>query len=201
MQENDNQLVQQYLAGDDEAFYKLVSKYKRPITNFIYKMIGDYDQALDLTQETFLRVYKSLGNYRSDYQFSTWIYRIASNLAIDDIRWRRRRSIFFGSTGAGEGEAHEGSPEEQVADTKRLQDEKCLDIQHSKVLKDAIQSLPAAYRTVFVLKEVEEMEYEEIGKTLGCSLGTVKSRLHRAKNLLQKKLAPYWNKKNELSTV
>jgi RNA polymerase sigma-70 factor, ECF subfamily len=201
MQDNDNLLVQQYLAGDEDAFYKLVSRYKKPITNFIYKMIGDYDQALDLTQETFLRVYKSLENYRSDYQFSTWIYRIASNLAIDEIRRRRRRSVFFKPVNSSDMDGRENSPEEQVADTTRLQDERCLDAQHGKVIKDAIQSLPATYRTIFILKEIEEMEYEQISQTLGCSLGTVKSRLHRAKNLLQKKLAPFWNKKNELPTV
>src|SRR3990172_11611773 len=93
MQANDNELVQRFLAGDEEAFVQIVGKYKNPITNFISMMIGDYDLAVDLTQDTFLRVYRNIESYKNTYQFSTWIYRIASNLAIDELRWRRRRGI------------------------------------------------------------------------------------------------------------
>jgi RNA polymerase sigma-70 factor, ECF subfamily len=194
MQENDNELVQRYLAGDEEAFYDLVSKYKNPITNFITRIIGNYDQAVDLTQETFLRVYKSLRKYRSDYQFSTWIYRIASNLAIDELRWRKRRGLFERRKTTPEEQERENGQEEQVVDTRRSPDELCADAQYRKLIQDAIQTLPPVYRTVFVLNAVEEMDYEQISEVLGCSLGTIKSRLHRAKSLLQKKLAPYWKK-------
>ncbi len=194
MQDSDNELVQRYLAGEEDAFYSLVSKYKNPITNFITRIIGNYDQAVDLTQETFLRVYKSLGSYRSDYQFSTWIYRIASNLAIDELRWRKRRGLFGRQNASREEPEKETAPEEQLADTRRSADEVLADMQYRKLIQEAIQTLPPAYRTVFVLNAVEEMDYEKIGQVLGCSLGTVKSRLHRAKSLLQKKLAPYWKK-------
>lgn len=199
MQENDNQWVEQYLAGDEDAFFRMVAKYKKPITNYIYRMIGDYDQALDLTQETFLRVFRNIRTYRADYQFSTWIYRIASNLAIDEIRWRRRRNIFgFGKKKRVEDE-EEKPREELIVDTRSLPDQKCMDSQIGGLLLDAIQSLPAVYRTVFVLKEMEDLDYEQISQTLDCSLGTVKSRLHRAKNLLQKKLAPYYGTNYEMS--
>jgi len=194
MQEHDNDLVQRYLVGDEEAFYSLVGKYKNPITNFIARIIGDYDQAVDLTQETFLRVYKSIKKYRSDYQFSTWIYRIASNLAIDELRRRKRRGMFERRRIVQEEKDREINPEEQVADNRRPQDEQCVDSQHRKLIQEAIQSLPPVYRTAFILNAVEEVDYDQISRILGCSLGTVKSRLHRAKSLLQKKLAPYWKK-------
>jgi hypothetical protein len=97
----DNDLVREFIAGNEAAFTQLVTKYKDPITNYINVMVGDYDVAIDLSQETFLRVYKNITRYSNIYQFSTWIYRIATNLAIDEMRYRRRRAgfaIMFGPT-------------------------------------------------------------------------------------------------------
>ncbi len=191
MQANDNELVQRFLAGDEEAFVQIVGKYKNPITNFISMMIGDYDLAADLTQDTFLRVYRNIGSYKNTYQFSTWIYKIASNLAIDELRWRRRRGITR-RTAATAPQENEESVEPVVVDTSRKPDELTIDKEYRRLLAEAIRSLPARYRSVFVLKEVEGLQYERIAEVLDCSVGTVKSRLHRAKNLLKKKLAPYW---------
>lgn len=190
MQANDNELVQRFLAGDEEAFLQIVGKYKNPITNFISMMIGDYDLAVDLTQDTFLRVFRNIESYKNTYQFSTWIYKIASNLAIDELRWRRRRGIT--SKRSTPEPASEDTPEPVAVDRAPKPDELCIDKEYRKLLTDAIRSLPPRYRSVFVLKEVEDMEYEKISKVLNCSVGTVKSRLHRAKGLLRKKLSPYW---------
>jgi RNA polymerase sigma-70 factor, ECF subfamily len=189
MQVNDNELVQRFLSGDEDAFLQIVEKYKHPITNFITMMIGDYDLAVDLSQDTFLRVYRNIGSYKSTFQFSTWIYKIASNLAIDELRWRKRRGISRRSTSDLEGEE---KPETVIIDTSPGPEASSIDSQYRKLLNEAIHSLPTRYRSVFVLKEVQEMEYERIAEVLKCSVGTVKSRLHRAKNLLRKKLAPYW---------
>jgi RNA polymerase sigma-70 factor (ECF subfamily) len=190
MQANDNELVQRFLAGEEEAFLQIVGKYKNPITNFISMMIGDYDLAVDLSQDTFLRVYRNIESYKNTFQFSTWIYRIASNLAIDELRWRRRRGISRRSSNPPV--ESEESSDPVVVDGGRKPDEQCIDNEHRRLLADAIRSLPARYRSVFVLKEVEDLPYEKIGEVLNCSVGTVKSRLHRAKNLLRKKLLPYW---------
>src|SRR5512144_1154756 len=87
----DNDLVREFIAGNDAAFTSLVTKYKDGLTNYLNVMVGDYDIAIDLSQETFLRVYKNIGKYSHIYQFSTWLYRIATNLAIDEMRFRQRR--------------------------------------------------------------------------------------------------------------
>jgi len=189
MQANDNELVQRFLSGDEDAFLQLVEKYKHPITNFIAMMIGDYDLAVDLSQDTFLRVYRNIGSYKSTFQFSTWIYKIASNLAIDELRWRKRRGIKRRSSAETEDEV---KPDHVVVDTSRGPEASSIDSQYRKLLNEAIRSLPSRYRSVFVMKEIEELEYERIAEVLNCSVGTVKSRLHRAKKLLKKKLAPYW---------
>jgi RNA polymerase sigma-70 factor (ECF subfamily) len=152
-------------------------------------MIGDYDLAVDLSQDTFLRVYRNIGSYKSTYQFSTWIYKIASNLAIDELRWRKRRGITRRSTSEVDGEE---KAEPTVIDSAPGPEASSIDSQYRQLLNEAIRSLPARYRSVFVLKEIEDLEYEKIAEVLKCSIGTVKSRLHRAKNLLRKKLAPYW---------
>src|SRR5262245_30191823 len=89
----DDELIHSFVQGNEDAFMELVSKYKDPITNYIHVMIRDYERAADLAQETFLRVYRHAGTYKDTYQFSTWIYRIATNLAIDELRWRRRQNV------------------------------------------------------------------------------------------------------------
>src|SRR4030042_2371695 len=91
----DNQLVRDFISGNDAAFTLLVSKYKDSLTNYLNVMVGNYDVAADLAQETFLRVYKNIGRYSNIYQFSTWLYRIATNLAIDEMRYRKRRGQVF----------------------------------------------------------------------------------------------------------
>jgi RNA polymerase sigma-70 factor (ECF subfamily) len=85
---SDNSLVREFISGNDAAFTQIVSRYKDPITNYLNMMVGDYDIAVDLSQETFLRVYRNIDRYSNLYQFSTWIYRIATNLAIDEMRYR-----------------------------------------------------------------------------------------------------------------
>src|SRR5712691_6639020 len=89
----DDELIHSFVQGNEDAFMGLVSKYKDPITNYIHVMIKDYERAADLAQETFLRVYRHAATYKDTYQFSTWIYRIATNLAIDELRWRRRQNV------------------------------------------------------------------------------------------------------------
>jgi RNA polymerase sigma-70 factor (ECF subfamily) len=155
-------------------------------------MVGDYDTAVDLSQETFLKAFRNLSSYQSEYQFSTWIYKIATNIAIDRLRWRKRRGVIGRPTVPAPADAEEPSPEQLLVDTARRPDQLCMDQQYRKLIEEAVRSLPTRYRTVFVLKEMEELDYDHISKVLKCSVGTVKSRLHRAKNMLRKKLAPYW---------
>jgi len=147
---------------------------------------------VDLSQETFLRVYRNIGRYSNIYQFSTWLYRIATNLAIDEMRFRKRRGrVFYRNVwGARQGNDDE-MPELQISDVRRGPRDEVLRKESGQVLQDAIRSLPEKYRTAFIMKEIQELPYESIARILKCSAGTIKSRLHRARELLQRKLEHY----------
>jgi RNA polymerase sigma-70 factor (ECF subfamily) len=188
----DNSLVREFISGNDAAFTQLVTRHKDAITNYLNMMVDDYDIAVDLCQETFLRVYKSISRYSNLYQFSTWIYRIATNLAIDEIRYRKRRGrVFYRNVWEQRPSRDDEKPEFELADVRRDPRDEMLRKESSQVLGDAIRSLPEKYRTAFILKEVQELPYETIAKVLNCSSGTIKSRLHRARELLQRKLEHY----------
>ena len=188
----DNSLVREFISGNDTAFTQLVTRYKDSLTNYLNMMIGDYDTAVDLCQETFLRVYRNIGRYSNLYQFSTWIYRIATNLAIDEIRYRRRRGrVFYRNVWKNRHSEENGGLEFELTDYRRNPRDEMLRKESSRVLGDAIRSLPEKYRTAFIMKEVQGLPYETIAKVLNCSAGTIKSRLHRARELLQRKLERY----------
>jgi len=188
----DNNLVREFIAGNDAAFTQLVTKYKDSLTNFLNVMVGNYDVAADLAQETFIRVYRNIGRYSNIYQFSTWLYRIASNLAIDEIRYRKRRGqVFYNNIWDSSRTNDAERPEMQISDVRRGPREEMLRRESGQVLGDAIRSLPEKYRVAFVMKEVQELPYETIAQILKCSTGTIKSRLHRARELLQRKLEHY----------
>lgn len=189
---NDNDLVREFISGNDAAFAQLVSRYKDGITNYLNMMVGNYDIAVDLCQETFLRVYRNIHRYSNMYQFSTWIYRIATNLAIDEMRFRKRRGqVFYKNIWGMRQSSDRELPDFEITDSRRGPRDEVLRKESSQVLGDAIRSLPEKYRTAFIMKEVQELPYETIAKVLNCSAGTIKSRLHRARELLQRKLEHY----------
>lgn len=188
----DNNLVREFIAGNDAAFTSLVTKYKDALTNYLNMMVGNYDVASDLTQETFLRVYRNIRRYSNIYQFSTWLYRIATNLAIDEMRYRKRRGqVFYNNVWDSSRTNESDGPEMQISDVRRGPRDEVLRKESSQVLADAIRSLPEKYRTAFIMKEIQELPYETIAQVLKCSPGTIKSRLHRARELLQRKLEHY----------
>ena len=188
----DNNLVREFIAGNDAAFTQLVTKYKDSLTNYLNTMVGNYDVAADLAQETFFRVYRNIHRYSNIYQFSTWLYRIATNLAIDEMRYRKRRGqVFYNNVWDSSRTGDSDRPEMQISDVRRGPREEILRKESNQILGDAIRSLPEKYRTAFIMKEVQEMPYEAIAEILKCSTGTIKSRLHRARELLQRKLEHY----------
>jgi RNA polymerase sigma-70 factor (ECF subfamily) len=188
----DNNLVREFIAGNDAAFTLLVTRYKDALTNYLNVMVGNYDVAADLAQETFLRVYKNIRCYSNIYQFSTWLYRIATNLAIDEIRYRKRRGQVFYNNVWDSSRTNEAElPEMQISDVRRGPRDEVLRKESCQVLGDAIRSLPEKYRATFVMKEIQELSHEAIAKILKCSTGTIKSRLHRARELLRRKLEHY----------
>ncbi len=187
----DNDLVREFIAGDEAAFVQLVTKYKDALTNYLNGMVGDYDIAIDLSQETFLRVYKNITRYSNVYQFSTWIYRIATNLAIDELRFRKRRGRVFYNNVWARRDPDDERQEVEISDIRYSPGDAVLRKESSQVLRAAIRSLPEKYRTAFVMKEIQELPYDTIAEMLKCSSGTIKSRLHRARELLQRKLEHY----------
>ena len=187
---SDHALLQATRAGDELAFAELVSRYRNQITSYIYRMLNDYDTAVDMAQETFVRVYQAADRYQTDYAFSTYIYRIATNLAISELRKRKRRRLvsLTGFFQESEGrEAREFNP----PDSGPLQDAVLVDTERREAVTRAISTLPEKYRAPLVLRDVEGRSYDEIARILETSEGTVKSRISRARGFLREKLSAY----------
>lgn len=171
--------------GDKAAFENLVAKYQNRIFNMLLRFISDYEMALDLSQETFLRAYQSLGSFKGESAFFTWLFRIALNVAKSKrrqvIRMPKRISLSFSKTTEAplDFPGHEPSPDAHLIATE---------MQSS--LQTAISSLPDEFRQAFILRDLQDLSYEEIQTILHCPIGTVRSRIHRARALLREKLSP-----------
>jgi len=187
---SDHVLLEETLAGDEDAFAELVRRYRNQITSYIYRMTNDYDGAVDLAQETFLRVYRAAGRYQNTYAFSTYIYRIATNLAISELRKRKRRRL-VSLTGLLSSEGGQEARDFDAPDSRPLQDVSLVDSERRAVVKRAISTLPDKYRAPLVLRDVEGKSYDEIALILSTSEGTVKSRINRARNFLRDKMRNY----------
>ncbi len=186
----DHALLEATRTGDGDAFAELVRRYRNQITSYIYRMTNDYDGAVDLAQETFVRVYRAADRYQQSYAFSTYIYRIATNLAISELRKRKRRRLvsltgFFQSTDGGE--PREFNP----PDERPLQDSEMVDAERRTAVQRAISTLPEKYRAPLILRDVDGRSYEEISRILETSEGTVKSRISRARGFLREKMQAY----------
>src|SRR5829696_5127260 len=190
---SDHQLIEATKTGDEAAFAEIVSRYRNPLTNYLFRMLNDYEEAVDLAQETFVRVYFAIERYHTDYAFSTYIYRIATNLAISEIRRRKRRTI-LSLTGLFQTDA-EDTTEFQPTDDKALPDKNLIDDEQGRVIARAIATLPPKYRVPIILRDVEGKTYEEIASILELGLGTTKSRISRARGLLKEKLKQYFDQK------
>lgn len=186
----DHALLEGTLAGDEDAFAELVGRYRNQITSYIYRMVNDYDTAVDLAQETFIRVYRAAARYQTTHAFSTYIYRIATNVAISELRKRKRRRL-VSLTGLLTSPDGEELMDFQPVDEKPLQDIALIDAEKRAVIKRAISTLPDRYRAPLVLRDVEGKSYDEIAAILETSEGTVKSRINRARNFLRDKMQNY----------
>jgi RNA polymerase sigma-70 factor, ECF subfamily len=188
---SDHLLLEATREGDEDAFAELVRRYRNQITNYIYRLTHDYDNAVDLAQETFMRVYRAADRYQATYAFSTYIYRIATNLAITELR-RRKRHRLISLTSFFQYSTKSDDPIEfDPADEKPLQDTDLVERERCSAIARAIYSLPSKYRVPVVLRDVEGRSYEEIAAILQLSEGTVKSRISRARNFLRDKLKSY----------
>ncbi len=187
----DHRLLEATKAGDGAAFAEIVRRYRNQITNYVYRMTNDYDLGVDLAQETFMRVYAAAERYQTSYAFSTYIYRIATNLAISELRKRKRRRLVSLSGVKRTRDGREEAVEINPADVRPLQDAALVDAERRAAVQRAITTLPEKYRAPLVLRDVEGKSYEEIARILEASEGTVKSRISRGRNLLREKLRAY----------
>jgi RNA polymerase sigma-70 factor (ECF subfamily) len=178
-----------HLAGDGDAFTELVRRYRERLLNFVDRMIHDRDRAEDLVQEAFLRVFRHIGRYDPARKFSTWIYTIASNLAKNELRNRGRNPIVLYQ--ALRPKTDEEPRPLQFEDARGRPDDLFAGRHLRELVDAAVATLAPHHREVFVLRELEGRSYEEIAGIVGVNLGTVKSRLNRARHAFAERIAPY----------
>ena len=173
----DGELVQSALAGRESGFEELVRRYQRPIAAYVYRMVGDYDAALDLTQDVFIKVYASLSRYRSEFKFSTWIYKIAHNAAIDHLRRNAARDHAV--------TRDDDRTETRIASRRLTPEQESERNERRSEIEVVVQLLPPAYRELIVLRHSHDLSYDEIAEITGLPLGTVKNRLFRAREAMR----------------
>jgi RNA polymerase sigma-70 factor (ECF subfamily) len=186
---SDHALIEATKGGDEAAFGEIMARYRGPITNYLYRFLNDYEEAVDLAQETFVRVYFALDRYHTQFAFSTYVYRIATNLAISEIRRRKRRRL-LSLTGLFQTEDGQ-DVEFQLPDKRKLQDAELVEDERSIVIGRAIAALPEKYRVPVILRDIEGKTYDEIAEIMQLGLGTTKSRISRGRGLLKEKLQHY----------
>jgi RNA polymerase sigma factor (sigma-70 family) len=183
-------LAQQTLAGDQRAFEIMVQRYSTPLFNFICHFLGDYDQACDVLQQVFLRFYTSLPKLGTSDPFKPWLFQVARNCCVDELRRRRRYAIQFSQLESEESEGDGVSFLNEIPDTSPLPEDIAERHDLQQVLQKAIQSLPPKFRAVVLLRYVSQLSFSEIGKALCMPEATAKTYFHRAKILLRKSLVP-----------
>ncbi|EFH87910.1 RNA polymerase sigma factor [Ktedonobacter racemifer] len=184
-------LAQQALTGDQLAFETMVQRYKRPLFNFIYSMVGDYDQAWDVLQHVLLCFFTSLPLLDKNRPLKPWLFRVARNRCVDEIRRRHCYALPFSQVGFYE-EAHDGQEFLlEILDQDPLPEAMAERCEMQLVLQEAIASLPPKFRAVVWLRYVYQPSFSEIGKVLNIPTATVKARFYRAKLLLRQKLHAY----------
>ena len=184
MEQNDAELVKRTLCGETAAYNGLVQRYQRQVYNLAYRMLGNAEDAGDLVQDTFLRAYGALASFRQDASFLTWLYKIASNLCIDQLRSRKSRSAL-----SLEVELEEGR--EPAADLRQTGPEECaVRDAVQDVVQHAIYNLPEKYRLVVIMRHLQDMSVDEIANALDMPNGTVKTHLFRAREMLRGRLRP-----------
>tara|TARA_A100001037_G_scaffold306813_1_gene355991 strand:- start:3324 stop:3911 length:588 start_codon:yes stop_codon:yes gene_type:complete len=175
----DEQLISRFQSGDERAYIELVNRYRDRLINFVYQFLGDFEQSEDVVQDTMLKLYQKKHYYREIAKFSTWIYTIARNLANTELRKRKRRKTTLLS---------QMTREEKDYDLPAIQPETGQELQNEfaeKRIQKAIQELPEHFRTVIILRDIQELSYDDISSIIGVPLGTVKSRINRARLQLQ----------------
>jgi RNA polymerase sigma-70 factor (ECF subfamily) len=175
----DGELIEKSITGREDSFEELVRRYQRPITAYVYRMLNNYDASLDVTQEVFIKVYNSLQRYSSEYKFSTWLYRIAHNAAID---YMRKNSV---SQQSIETENADGTYQLQIESPNPSPEQERERSEWRTEIESVVKCLPPVYRELILLRHGQDLSYDEIAEITNLPLGTVKNRLFRAREMMR----------------
>jgi RNA polymerase sigma-70 factor (ECF subfamily) len=190
---NDEELMLEVQKGSNISFDILVDRYKQRLVNYLFRLLSNRDEAEEVAQEAFVKAFIHAQKYKTIAKFSTWLYTIATNLVRNRIRSRNRAPRFLRLWDWGRDGSGESKPLDLV-DPAKEPDEKINDRELNRIINDAIQEIPPKYRTSFVLREINQLSYEEIAAVTGLKLGTVRSRINRARNCFRKILEPILEK-------
>lgn len=183
---SDQELVIKSMQGDNQAFDELVYLYQNKVYALAFRYMGNEDDAYDMAQDTFVKAYRSLRSFKGESSFSTWIYRITTNVCLDEIRRRKRRVTPLSldePLATLEGEEVEREIADESLSADRVYEQK----EFSETLQKLLDEMKPEHKTAIVLRDIMELSYEEIASVLNCSIGTVKSRINRARSIFQKK--------------
>lgn len=186
---SDEELIERFQKGDVYAFDLIVKRYKEQLLNFVYRFVGNQEEAEDIVQETFLRVYRKRKAYKRIAKFSTWIYTIAGNLSRTELRRRKRRKLFSVTDMGFEDRDYE------ISDEGHNPEDQVDGIIQEEIIQREINNLSPKFREVIILRDVQELSYEEISKIIKVPIGTVKSRVNRGRLKLQTQLKYLMKKK------
>ena len=179
----DEELILEFQQNNTiKAYELLVQRYKNPLTNYVYRFLGDYEACVDIVQETMIKVYRNKDSYKSIAKFSTWIYTIAGNLARTEYQRRKRRNVFSINSIREDDETFDIPDESMRPDVITDSGIK------NEIIQKALLKVSDAYREMVVLRDIQELSYEEISEVTGIAVGTVKSRINRGRAQLQKML-------------
>lgn len=173
-------LIRAMQRGDQEAFAKILAAYEKQVYNLCLRMTANHEDAADLTQEAFLKVWRGVGNYKFESSFSTWIFRLTSNVCIDFLRSKKRRPTISLTQ-----EEQDGAAELEVPDAAPLPEEQLLQRERQREIAAAMTQLDEEFRMILTLRVLEDLSYEQIAEVMDLKVGTVKSRLARARTKLK----------------
>lgn len=182
-EQDDALLVAASRRGDQDAFAQLVQRYQRRTFNLVFRILQQYDEATEITQETFLAAWQGLPSFRGDARFPTWLYRIAYNCSLKQLEHRKRDRALQA--------AMQAEQVLQQVDDSVLADAELEAHDRQTMIQEQISNLPAKYRVVLVLRHLQEMTYEEMAEALTMPIGTIKTHLFRARNLLKERLEAF----------
>ncbi len=186
MEHGERILLERAKSGDIIAFEELIGSYQKRVFNLALRIIGNYDDAADLAQEAFVRIYKAISSFKEQSSFSTWVYRITTNVCLDEIRKRKNRKVVYIDEDI---QTDDGEMKRQVISSDPGPDEAAERSEIRRIVNDAINRLPEEQRVVITLRDLQGMSYEEIARILELPAGTVKSRINRARLALKNMLS------------